>query len=349
MSRLQAALGTDMRTLAKALQAKGRGKDSVLAHITAEEARLLKQRGGRGSRNPATGLLEFDDTLPPETVTVSAPSPSVSAPAISAPVSLPPETVTVTGQKQQPATITATPDLNLAPAQAAPLAAPAAAPVAPARATVPAAQAPETVTVQGAAPQPISTATPVEAPQPSGPGLGQRTKDWVSNNSTLLSVLGVGGLGALGAVNSARASKQGQQLQTNLANLAAPLTAAGNQELNATLQGGLTPQRMQALQAVQAQLGQAQAAGAVSAQQVAQSISGTFANLLTDQLNEALGLLNSADSYLQNAYIQGYNANVANQTNTTNFYTNLAQLGARLAGVGGGTTITIPGGTSGGS
>jgi len=45
--------------LAEMLRSKGRGKDTVLAHITPQEAALLKKRGGRGSRNPDTGLLEF--------------------------------------------------------------------------------------------------------------------------------------------------------------------------------------------------------------------------------------------------------------------------------------------------
>ena len=47
--------------LAKMLQDEGRGRDTILAHITPAEARLLKSRGGRGSVNPVTGLLEFDD------------------------------------------------------------------------------------------------------------------------------------------------------------------------------------------------------------------------------------------------------------------------------------------------
>ena len=48
------------KTLQKA-QKMGRGRDTLLAHITPEEARLLKARGGRGSRNPRTGLLEFEE------------------------------------------------------------------------------------------------------------------------------------------------------------------------------------------------------------------------------------------------------------------------------------------------
>jgi len=43
------------------LAAKGRGGDSILAHITPEEAALLKRRGGSGTINPSTGLPEFKE------------------------------------------------------------------------------------------------------------------------------------------------------------------------------------------------------------------------------------------------------------------------------------------------
>ena len=56
---LRKSLNLDMPALAEMLRSKGRGKDTVLAHITPQEAALLKKRGGRGSRNPDTGLLEF--------------------------------------------------------------------------------------------------------------------------------------------------------------------------------------------------------------------------------------------------------------------------------------------------
>ena len=62
MSRaLSKSLGTDLAALAQVLRSKGRGRDTVLAHITPKEAALLKSRGGRGSINPDTGLPEFED------------------------------------------------------------------------------------------------------------------------------------------------------------------------------------------------------------------------------------------------------------------------------------------------
>lgn len=45
--------------VASYLAAQGRNGDTMLAHITPDEARLLKSRGGSGTINPVTGLPEF--------------------------------------------------------------------------------------------------------------------------------------------------------------------------------------------------------------------------------------------------------------------------------------------------
>jgi hypothetical protein len=45
--------------MARVLAAQGRNGDTMLAHITPAEARLLRSRGGAGSYNPYTGLPEF--------------------------------------------------------------------------------------------------------------------------------------------------------------------------------------------------------------------------------------------------------------------------------------------------
>lgn len=48
-----------LRSMARAVQSAGRNGDTLLAHITPEEARLLKDMGGSGTINPDTGLPEF--------------------------------------------------------------------------------------------------------------------------------------------------------------------------------------------------------------------------------------------------------------------------------------------------
>lgn len=52
---------TGIHALAQHLQAQGRGRDTILAHIMPEEAAMLKRMGGSGTVNPRTGLLEFQN------------------------------------------------------------------------------------------------------------------------------------------------------------------------------------------------------------------------------------------------------------------------------------------------
>ena len=51
---------SDLKSIAKMLANKGRGKDTILAHITPKEASILREAGGSGTTNPETGLLEFE-------------------------------------------------------------------------------------------------------------------------------------------------------------------------------------------------------------------------------------------------------------------------------------------------
>jgi hypothetical protein len=50
-----------LRKAAEQLRKKGRGRDTILAHITPREAARLKAEGGSGTINPDTGLPEFED------------------------------------------------------------------------------------------------------------------------------------------------------------------------------------------------------------------------------------------------------------------------------------------------
>jgi hypothetical protein len=102
---LAQALKTDMprlplRKAAEELRKKGRGRDTMLAHITPEEAALLKARGGRGTINPDTGLPEFDfwDSIFGPSVDTSAYQPQVQQPEFTGyqPSGTQPETITAT-------------------------------------------------------------------------------------------------------------------------------------------------------------------------------------------------------------------------------------------------------------
>jgi hypothetical protein len=52
-------MNTNIKQIAQDLQGYGRNGDTMLAHITPEEAQVLSLLGGSGTINPNTGLPEF--------------------------------------------------------------------------------------------------------------------------------------------------------------------------------------------------------------------------------------------------------------------------------------------------
>ena len=75
---------SDLKSIASMLAKKGRGGDTMLAHITPKEATILKEAGGSGTVNPDTGLLEFFDDygygayVSPESIFRTGVAPSTS-------------------------------------------------------------------------------------------------------------------------------------------------------------------------------------------------------------------------------------------------------------------------------
>ena len=57
-----------LRNAAEQLRERGRGDDTILAHITPQEAGILKLMGGSGTINPYTGLPEFGSWNPVKVV-----------------------------------------------------------------------------------------------------------------------------------------------------------------------------------------------------------------------------------------------------------------------------------------
>jgi len=60
-ARLEEAERAPLAKLMQLLAGQGRGNDTMLAHLTPAHARILQLLGGSGTRNPQTGLREFDD------------------------------------------------------------------------------------------------------------------------------------------------------------------------------------------------------------------------------------------------------------------------------------------------
>lgn len=287
-------MGGDVRKIAALLQSKGRGRDTILAHITPQEAALLKARGGRGSTNPDTGLLEFEDDAGniedyrtsggdtggggEEYATPSSAEADVFfQPTVEQPIAPVSEIPAFT-----PATQEATPtQVTTAPGAEFGIGAP-----------------------TGAGDQP-SVAAPV-----TQPGLADRAAAATGlSKDALAKALGIGIQGIGTGILARRAGKEGQAAAKDIQALGAPYRAKA-QELMAQAQSGqLSAVGQQQVQALQAQLAQQQAGrGGVGAAQAAQTVERFRQQLLSQQYDLGLKLSGVADQFALRAIQQGLTA-----------------------------------------
>jgi len=322
---LSKALGTDLSSLAKILQSKGRGKDTVLAHITPKEAALLKARGGRGSRNPDTGLLEYgpDDG--------SVDTPVTQAPAI-----------------EQPSTQDVSPNIAATPGygEGAPTGQAGQAPELnfPEPSTSPAPAFSAADTQAGTRPTPTDLATfQAQNPPPADvPGamasLSQGTKPDQSNfinqalqklqTPEMLGKLGLtGGLGIYNAIQNRQAQAGNDAAVAQKQALAAPYQQQGQQLVGAAQRGELTQANQQLIQQQRARLAQASAnMGGVNQQQIEGQISTLTAQLLQNQYQYGLQVMQIGDNISLGAI--NTQLQLDQQLNAANksFYSSLANL-----------------------
>lgn len=344
MAKLARVLKTDvmgdLSAIAQLLQSRGRGKDTILAHITPKEAERLKAAGGRGSRNPDTGLLEFDDqpapveappapttpaqgTIAPEVTVTSTPTssggdytvaPSVSA-APAAAVSAPDYSLTAAPSYQSLPSFSA--PSTLGTPTTGPLAAPALAQDISAQATTPEL---EDVTVQSQKLQDPYAKTTLQKLESSlgGPqGLAR------------LGIAGLGGI--LGITQARKASQQAQAAQQQEQALATPYQEQGRALTGAAAQGQLSPASMQAYQAAQARLQQqAAASGGVGVAQQAAEMESFRQQLLANQFQMGLQVSSIGDQIALGAIQTGMQADTALANANNQFYTQLASIAVGL-------------------
>lgn len=318
--RLARTLNTDMglplKHAAKALASKGRGNDTMLAHVTPREMALLKARGGSGTVNPDTGLPEFDDSgfdfsgdfsfdagdqggqpqvtidNGPYTDTFMPNQPSSAggvnadafnygaAPAASAP-SLDYSAPTMTG----PGGISSLPS--------------------------------------------SSSVSPILSnnPSPSSTAPEKSFLDKLTSWDTLKTVGAAAIPGALGVISGNRANKQAKNLQEQQAALGRPYQQAGQQMISAANAGDLTPANQQALQAASAQLHQNVASsGGVGAQQAAQQIATIRALLLQGQLDYGMKLAGIGDQIVAGAIKSGWQADQYAQQLQGDYFSAMARI-----------------------
>ena len=321
---------SDLAAIAAMLTSKGRGNDTLLAHITPREAEILKAAGGSGTTNPETGLLEFYDGEATSGEIAAQQFPDYGAPTPEATASLPfstgPEPISDT-------------------------------PVAPSSATYAAPSATQYGASYGFQPT-GAVGTQAQMPTDFGPatppslGLGYGVRDTVAPSAALettsrppeksgfldkltteqMARLGLaGGLGIYGAQQAKKGGQQAQQAASEQRAVGAPYQAQGQELQRAAQAGELTPTSQQSFQALQARLAQgAESRGGVGAAQVAAQSEAYRQQLLSQQYNLGLQVSNIGDQIALGAIKTGLAADQALNQASTNFYTNLAAIGAGI-------------------
>ena len=314
MSRaLSKSLGTDLASLAQVLRSKGRGRDTVLAHITPKEAALLKRRGGRGSINPDTGLPEFEDDSPIIDSSADTGGASEFGGAPAAPVNTAPAPVTT--DYVDPSAGFASSRDTVTPATSV---------------SSPGEGMPPDVnqTAQAAA-----DATPGTKEKPT---FMSQVGDYLSNPSNLAKLGLLGGLGIFGANQGNKAAAQTQaatgqiaamapvvqdrsaaaqqQLQqiaqdaqtqgatsaANLSALGAPAKELGTGMMSGAVSGNLTPANQAAIAALKAQAEQGiSQRGGVGAMQAGVAEESALAQLSQQQLQQGLATYQQGAAYDQ--------------------------------------------------
>ena len=345
MMALSKALGMDLPALAEMLRAKGRGKDSVLAHITPREAALLKKRGGSGTINPDTGLPEFDDGF------------DFGGPTY--------QELGYTPSPEQAAAPVATPEQMQAGGYNIPSASqPSAAPQAPVASYDPMQAGQEGFSYSGSPGQQISPTqtaytpdkqgmsgadilafqqgnypvTPAGAPgatgaKPDQPSYGDKALKALTDPGTLARLGLTAGLGAFGASQARKAGAQTQAATAEQKAIAQPYTQQGQQLVAQAQQGTLSAASQQALDAAKAQINQSTAnRGGVGAQQAANQVANLYQSLIDNQYKYGLQIMQIGDNITLGAIKSGLQLDQQLQTTTNNFYSQLASIAAGGSG-----------------
>ena len=359
---LSTVLGTDLAGLAQLLRSKGRGKDSILAHINPQEAALLKRAGGSGEPNPETGLPEFqqdysfgefydqpsyydqlDQTQTQEDFSRTPANPYTDA-------SLYPGNVPPRESLGQSSTMY-TPEGNVSYGTSEQLQAGYAQDMADMAAAQNIGRVPQGQDITGGYyPQGASVYSPVnynvedlnrlainqmpkEAIQDKQPSfldqLGKDTKAALTKPDTLGRLGLAGGLGLLGAQRSRQGAAQAQAATAEQKAIAQPYTEVGQKLMTQAQAGQLTPQSQASLDAAKARIAQSVASrGGVGQQQSANQIAQIYNNLLDNQFKYGLQVAQIGDNIALGAIRTGLQMDRQMATNTQNFYTQLAQIAA---------------------
>ena len=322
---------SDLAAIASMLSSKGRGNDTLLAHITPREAQILKAAGGSGTTNPETGLLEFYDgesdfEAMPSSQAEFAQYQQAAEPAPSYDIGFGPNVYEAPGGGQfGPSPTNAQIEQQITPSVGLnfPLEVPGQQ-YSPAIVERPS-DLQESLRQQYA-PEVARTDVVSRFDQP----VDKSFFDKLSSQDMVRLGL-AGGLGIYGATQAKKGAKQAEQMAAQQRAIAEPYQAKGKELIRAAETGELTPTGQQSLQALQARLAQgAQSRGGVGVAQAAQQAEAYRQQLLAQQYDLGLKVSNIGDNIALGAIKTGLQADQALNQASTNFYTNLAAIGAGI-------------------
>ena len=287
----------DLKTLAQLLKSRGKGRDTVLAHITPEEAQLLKDEGGSGTINEETGLPQFEDSASTPDIAEESLLP---AQPYSQEGNLPGEGASpylqegyLPGEGASPSDMSGITPGGQNISQM--LGAGDSSVKAPSVVTLP--QGEQDIGAQIAQQAGATKA----GEQPTKPGF----LDSLTQDQKLKLGLG-GGSALLTGLLGKRAMSQTKAAADQQKALGAPLVAQGQEMMSKAQQGQLGDAQQQQYQAAQAQLASAQAkSGGVGAAQAATQLAAFRNQLLSAQLKAGQDLYSQGNVYVQNAIKMG--------------------------------------------
>ena len=300
----------DLKSLAQLLKSRGRGNDTMLAHITAREAKRLKDEGGSGTINPDTGLPEYEDGDMGGDVYIGEPEQvAQQMPDLYAGGQLPApgyETTFSPREQAEAPPAVSTQDYSLPPSGAT-------YGLSPVGAGQGAKATPQQMRDFGTASQyalPQSSADlsgAVRVPQPEASTKAEKPGFLQSLTTDQMIRLGLGaGSGLIGVQAARQAAEQAKQAKGEVAALGAPYQQAGKSMQDAALRGELTPAGQQQVAAARAQLAQGiEKRGGVGAAQAATQLAQFRQNLLDQQYNYGLKVAQIGDAYAQKAIQTG--------------------------------------------
>lgn len=352
----------DMPGLAQLLASRGRQGDTMLAHITPQEAALLKARGGAGTMNPDTGLPEFYDdstyfsgsraTTSPDMDTYYSPRqpatsavamPEIDMPTPISPYSFAPNTppINLTAPME-----TASMDRLSMPAGAVSPVMPSGAPFYDIRSGgLRSSGSPEAINASvqaalasqygGELPSALGGAPSGVSPRAETPSvlsdLGKTVKQTITDKD-VLKKLGLAGLATLPAIYMTRqAGKQGERARRELEAMASPYRTRGAKLIQQAESGELTPQEQQQLQAMQARAAQGAASrGGVGAEQAVAQTEAFRQQLLANKYDLGLKVANIGDQIAAGAIRTGLEADrYVNELTSNYFQTLLRNMGGQ--------------------